>query len=350
LKTKKILIALIFTLCLMAGLCACKEEVAEEPEFVADDSAYSFSLEANESIEALRNLMKRAEGVEEVSEEDFYCCAIAYLGSVDVSSCAVSVNQLAHDQRLDDSGYGAQYPFLKEISSDKICETEEGSELYAIVPASDAQTVKLRLLTKDENETPVYLYEKNNTDPVVFCVNHDGVHEVQVEITVADGTVYTLVPQILSTTDQVDCGDVALDFTIYPENADEAYLDGAWVCRDWLDDGGNQRIVKLSLDSETHEAQYSLCSDNGQELIHYTGSWFIAPEGYAPYTENDLVLEMESDGGVYMRIGAPSAPFKGAYIVKKNADGSLSVRNTYGDILAYGSEFCDMIFTKESDE
>ena len=346
-------------LCLSAGLCACKKEKEEEDIYVPDETLYAFSMDAAED---LSDLTKAMGGPLAEAGQPEHRYAVAYLGWADVSSCAVSVDQLAYSRRIADGGYEDRFLFLAEIPSDRIIETENGNQMFCLVPDGYASTVKISLLSEaaQDPEMPgkdngtaadaeTVLYCRNCNDPVVFCVNPDGKAEVQVEITESTGEQFTFVPVLRAEDGCPDCGEEAYDFTIYPEKADEAYLDGSWVCRDWIDDGENTRTVKLRLTLEDHTARYGIYTEDGRLLIDYKGSWSLAPEDMAFYKEGSLVLDLVSESGAYIAAGAPSAPFSGAYIVRMCDDGALSVRNVYGDPLAYGSEFTDMIFVKESD-
>jgi len=363
-------LSILLSLTLLVTLCSCKEKTAPQEEYTPAPSAYNFSPDAVESLDALRGIIK---GSEETSGG--YVCAVAYLGSLDTEDYLPSANQDAFSALLEENGYTGAYPFLSEISSGKIYETVDGTELYCIVPSIEINTVKISF--QSDTVVPEYaypegdphrqppvesaaqgyatVYECDNNDPVLLCVNsEENPVESIVELVKPDGSIFTLAPSLSQEDGKMEYNEDTFDFSIYPGLSAGEQIIGTWECSYAEDDLGNPRSISITLsqtdDANSAEYSYTALSGSfqGEVLYHYTGTWKIAEYNLPGYDAGSLVLNLTSDGGAYCEAGAPSHDVNIVLQVapsKENPD-SLTIRSIYGDPLLPGTEYTDLIFNK----
>lgn len=140
-----------------------------------------------------------------------YLCGVAYLGSTVTGSTI--------DSLLDKGGYWEKYPFLKDFPQSQIV-TQEGNEVYCIVPRDHGAEVTVQTWTIDENsqegKAGETLYEGEGVPVILTCNVSDVLPNLLVTVT-SNGETWSYNP-CLSLCD----GTVALpdspkiyDFSIY---------------------------------------------------------------------------------------------------------------------------------------
>lgn len=231
--TKQQLAALGLAALLALSLTACGGNT-DQPDTTGPDTTPDTS--AADAADSADNAADTAQtdAAEDVSLTTFrdtlksgdYLCGIAYLGS---TVTGATINSL-----LDKGGYWEQYPFLKDFPQSQTV-TQEGNEVYCIVPRDHGAEVTVQTWTIDENsqegKAGETLYEGEGVPVILTCNVSDVLPNLLVTVT-SNGETWSYNP-CLSLCD----GTVALpdspkiyDFSIYQTedpNADADFL-GSW--------------------------------------------------------------------------------------------------------------------------
>lgn len=200
-----------------------------DPDTTPDTSAADAADSADNAADAAQT-----DAAEDVSLTTFrdtlksgdYLCGIAYLGS--------TVTGATIDSLLEKGGYWEKYPFLKDFPQSQTV-TQEGNEVYCIVPRDHGAKVTVQTWTIDENsqdgKAGETLYEGEGVPVILTCNVSDVLPNLLVTVT-SNGETWSYNP-CLSLCD----GTVALpdspkiyDFSIYQTedpNADADFL-GSW--------------------------------------------------------------------------------------------------------------------------
>ena len=109
-----------------------------------------------------------------------YLCGIAYLGS--------TVTEATIDSLLDKGGYWEKYPFLKDFPQSQTV-TQEGNEVYCIVPRDHGAEVTVQTWTIDENsqegKAGETLYKGEGVPVILTCNVSDVLPNLLVTVTTA---------------------------------------------------------------------------------------------------------------------------------------------------------------------
>ena len=147
--TKQQLAALGLAALLALSLTACGGNTDQpdttDPDTTPDTSAADAADSADNATDTAQT-----DAAEDISLTTFrdtlksgdYLCGIAYLGS--------TVTGATIDSLLDKGGYWEQYPFLKDFPQSQTV-TQEGNEVYCIVPRDHGAEVTVQTWTIDEN-------------------------------------------------------------------------------------------------------------------------------------------------------------------------------------------------------
>lgn len=164
--------------------------------------------EAEQSLADLRETIRAAGAV----------LGCAYLGAT-YGNDALDLHAL-----LEDNGYAARYPFLREIPAEQVI-APGGWDIYCIVPADENADVAVNEYgwLNEGAELPEageLLYHGSGAAPVYLIANEsDIMPNTQVTVTAADGTAVIYQP-FLSLRDgslAVPEDGTVYDFTVYPE-------------------------------------------------------------------------------------------------------------------------------------
>ena len=137
--TKQQLTALGLAALLALSLTACGGNTDQpdttDPDTTPDTSAADAADNATDAAQT--------DAAEDISlKSGDYLCGIAYLGS--------TVTGATIDSLLDKGGYWEKYPFLKDFPQSQTV-TQEGNEVYCIVPRDHGAEVTVQTWTIDEN-------------------------------------------------------------------------------------------------------------------------------------------------------------------------------------------------------
>lgn len=248
-----LLLSLLLVLC---TACACRKSGGgeEDPPQTAEtvgfdksrdgsgraDGSFTFSEEAENALNSVRQAVL-----------DAGCIAgVRALGGVDKSGGPVTQDTQYLTGLFASYGLDADWPFVVELPSSQMVETDLGQEMYVIVPVSDACTVSVnKWICNEENgyvgEPGEVLYRCETGTPILLVSNYSDVFpDVNVTV-VGNGMTASFEPR-LSLMDgslTLPSDEPVTDLTPYEPETDGAGPDNIW---DQLY-GGQLEIIENSV-------------------------------------------------------------------------------------------------------
>ena len=257
-------------------------------------------------------------------QEHCLTAGVAFLGYVDNP-----MKEGEYRNLLERRGYLESYDFLAAMPEDHLIRTEQGHQLYCLVPAKGI-TVTVNewmgsdIYGDDSGQAGELLYQSDSGDPILLLCGYDLIQpDLQVILEDAAGNRLTWLPRSTHDSMQPYLAEQLLgsivDFTpatgidtegYLSELATPEVLQGEWVAWDAHTTTGEPLVCRLRFyrDEAGNDCmEYGYAPPMGETYAWFAGSFTPSAQPSGWVTEDMSEFSMELVGGAALETGLPPA-------------------------------------------